>query len=176
MLVLVASISHCHCRQYPMNYRNSRLYILSLVTYCGNKVFSKNCPLARRRTQLVNLTVWMHSNNKRTNSELKNELILPPVPSRSTCKVSRPQSLLQPLPRPRRPWLHHPTHLILLLSSILSTKKKLINNPPVHTGWPIWSQTWVRLTWIWEFHHLAQLPGRFCQTPISPGRIRQTVE
>ena len=44
------------------------------------------------------------------------------------------------------------------------------------TGWPIWSRTWVRLTWIWEFHHLAQLPSHFCQTPISPGRIRQTVE
>ena len=44
------------------------------------------------------------------------------------------------------------------------------------TGWPIWSRTWVRLTWIWEFPHLAQLPSRFCQTPISPGRIRQTVE
>ena len=35
---------------------------------------------------------------------------------------------------------------------------------------------WVGFTLIWVFHHLAQLPSRFCQIPISPGRIGQTVE
>ena len=33
----------------------------------------------------------------------------------------------------------------------------------------------VGLTLIWVFHHLAQLPSRFCQIPICPGRIGQTV-
>ena len=32
------------------------------------------------------------------------------------------------------------------------------------------------MTWIWKFHHVAQLPSRFCQIPISPSRIGQTVE
>ena len=31
-------------------------------------------------------------------------------------------------------------------------------------------------TLILVFHHLARLPSRFCQIPISPGRIGQTVE
>ena len=32
------------------------------------------------------------------------------------------------------------------------------------------------LTWIWIFHHLAQLPCQFCQIPFGPSRIRQMVE
>ena len=35
---------------------------------------------------------------------------------------------------------------------------------------------WVGLTLISVFHHLAQLPSRFCQSPISPSRVGQTVE
>ena len=39
-----------------------------------------------------------------------------------------------------------------------------------------WPGTWVGLTLSWVFHQLAPLPSRFCQIPISPSRIRQTVE
>ena len=35
----------------------------------------------------------------------------------------------------------------------------------VHTGCPICSCTWVGLTLIWVFHHLAHLPSRFCLIP-----------
>ena len=45
-----------------------------------------------------------------------------------------------------------------------------------HTWCPIRSWTWVELTSIWMFHHLSQLPSRFCQIPFSPDRIGQTVE
>ena len=37
-----------------------------------------------------------------------------------------------------------------------------------YTGWLWWSPTWVGLTWIWIFHHLAHLPSRFCPTLIWP--------
>ena len=43
-------------------------------------------------------------------------------------------------------------------------------------GWLICPKTWVGLTLIWVFHRLAQLHSHFCQIPISPGRIGQTVE
>ena len=46
----------------------------------------------------------------------------------------------------------------------------LLNACPVC---PIYSWNWVGLTLIRVFH---QLPRRFCQIPISPGRIRYTVE
>ena len=42
------------------------------------------------------------------------------------------------------------------------------------TGCPICSCTWVGLTLIRVFHHLAQLPSHFCQISISPGRTGQT--
>ena len=35
---------------------------------------------------------------------------------------------------------------------------------------------WVGLTLISVFHHIDQLPSRFCQIPISPRRVGQTVE
>ena len=38
------------------------------------------------------------------------------------------------------------------------------------TGCPIYSWTWVELTLIWVFCHLAQLSSRFCQIVINPGR------
>ena len=41
------------------------------------------------------------------------------------------------------------------------------------TGCPLSSWNWVGLTLILVFHHL---PSRFCQIPISPRRIGQTVE
>ena len=37
-------------------------------------------------------------------------------------------------------------------------------------------KSWVGLTLISVFHHLAQLPSRFCQIPITPSRVGQTVE
>ena len=45
----------------------------------------------------------------------------------------------------------------------------------IYTGWFICPKTWVGLTLIWVFHHLAQLHSHFCQIPISPGRIGLTV-
>ena len=32
------------------------------------------------------------------------------------------------------------------------------------------------LTRILMFHHISQLPSRFCQIPISPSKIGQTME
>ena len=46
----------------------------------------------------------------------------------------------------------------------------------VHTGCPICSCTWVGLTLIWVFHHLAKLLSHFCQIPFSPRRIWQTTQ
>ena len=43
------------------------------------------------------------------------------------------------------------------------------------TRCPICSWTWVGFTLIRVFSSLAPLPSRFCQIPISPGRIGQTV-
>ena len=37
----------------------------------------------------------------------------------------------------------------------------------LHIGWPICSRTWVGLTCISAFHHLALLPSRLSQIPIS---------
>ena len=45
-----------------------------------------------------------------------------------------------------------------------------------YTGCRIRLFTWVGLTLISLFHHLPQLYSRFCQIPIRPGRIGQTVE
>ena len=39
-----------------------------------------------------------------------------------------------------------------------------------------WLYWWVRLNLIWVFNLLAHLPSHFCQIPINPGRIGQTVE
>ena len=36
--------------------------------------------------------------------------------------------------------------------------------------------TWVGLTDIRMFHHLAHLPSQFCPTPVCPSRIWQTLE
>ena len=36
----------------------------------------------------------------------------------------------------------------------------------VFTGGLWWSLTWVGLTLIWIFHHLAQLPSQPCQAPL----------
>ena len=44
------------------------------------------------------------------------------------------------------------------------------------TGCPKWAETWVWLTLISVFHHLVRQPSRFCQIPISPNSVRQTVE
>ena len=35
---------------------------------------------------------------------------------------------------------------------------------------------WVDFDFCVQFHHLAQLPSRLCQIPISPSRVGQTVE
>ena len=43
------------------------------------------------------------------------------------------------------------------------------------TGCPIWSETWVGLTWIWTFHQIAQPPSQFCQS-ITPSRTGQAME
>ena len=37
-----------------------------------------------------------------------------------------------------------------------------------YTGWFIWSWTWVGLTLIWMFHHLALLHSPLCQTSSCP--------
>ena len=37
-------------------------------------------------------------------------------------------------------------------------------------------ETWVGLTLISVFHHLSQLPSCFCQIPIRPSRVGQTME
>jgi len=52
----------------------------------------------------------------------------------------------------------------------LHLKRQGLQKVP-YTGCTISSWTWVELTLIWVFHHLAQLPGHFCQIPIIPGRI-----
>ena len=44
-----------------------------------------------------------------------------------------------------------------------------------YTRCRIWLCKWVRLTLIWLFHHLAQLPTHFWQISISPSKTRQTV-
>ena len=40
-----------------------------------------------------------------------------------------------------------------------------------YAGCPIRSCTWVELTLMLVFIHLAQLPSRFSQIPISPGIV-----
>ena len=45
-----------------------------------------------------------------------------------------------------------------------------------HTGWVWWSWTWVGLTSIQMFHHVAQMHSRFNRTPICPSKIGQVVE
>ena len=44
------------------------------------------------------------------------------------------------------------------------------------TGCPKWAETWVGLTLISVFHHLAQLPSQFFQIPISLSWVGQAVE
>ena len=52
----------------------------------------------------------------------------------------------------------------------------LVTHSQHTTGRFICPRTWVGLTSVWVFQHLAQLHSHFCQIPTSPGRIGQTVE
>ena len=65
-------------------------------------------------------------------------------------------------------------HKIILDGEVAKLQYTPLGN--IHTGLPMCSETWVGLTLISVFHHLAQLPSRFCQIPISPSRVGQTVE
>ena len=64
-------------------------------------------------------------------------------------------------------------HREMLNLLALCTKYRL---PYMCTGCPFCSWSWVGQTLIWVPQHLAQLQWNFCQIPISPGRIGQTVE
>ena len=72
----------------------------------------------------------------------------------------------------RPPWKDY----LLIFSALKMTKSYRPYFSRSSTGCPICSCTWVGLTLIRVFHHLAQLPSHFWQIPIIQGRIGQTIE
>ena len=68
---------------------------------------------------------------------------------------------------------HHNEQRWDLLSLLIRLATPKIRTP---TRRPICLRSWVEFTLIWVLHHPPHLPSRFCQIPISPGRIGQTVE
>ena len=115
---------------------------------------STNYPLVRRPIQLVCLTVLMHSNNKRTNYQLKNELTRPA--SRFTC--STPISVLPSAPSatPSDPE-PFPISVADTAQSVLSKKTEMcINNVSV------------------DIFSVAQNEGEdnFSRTAEAPARLR----